>query len=504
MDNDINFIEELKKMDFNVDSEFFRENHEKLDDLHMNDDMLYEHKYFEKMYFINKGHSTKFGNIKCKDDNLEYSIGKVSLRYVLKSLNLFLCDDDYMPLLFDYFCTVGLKLNSEYLNDKSQEGIKNIFKVGLKDIISEEIRNMGLTKVFIEFQNMRSKKLKNDNVDLDKDSSLKINTKNSEKSQSKHFNDFNIEKMKNLSINEENIDEDLPLKNIGELFDVVTVKINSKNNISLKSFESLSDSFIYFLSYNFSYSLVEIKSKKISEIKNLDCINRVDESQDKKIIPTPKKSYNKKLIHYFQQALSTEDPLLKFLSYYQCLEYFYLKIYKNKMIKKVKDTLSSPNSINSYDDYSDDEIDNIIDYIQKEERHYKEEQSLIKVLDEFLDKSKLVSDLQNYWGSDFNLIFNNKVEFAEAPSLNNVQPISTKTLASRIYKIRNSLVHSKEGKDNAYEPFNKNHEKELKQELLLIRLVAEQIIEGSSEEIRKNEMIISNLSEPANNEPMKD
>lgn len=461
-------IEEFKKIGFNVDSEFFTENYAKIDDMNIIDDMLYESNYFEKIYFINKGYNTDFGKVECKDNNFEYSVGKVSLKYVLKLLSLFLNEDNYMPLLFDYFRPIRFKFNTEYLTDKSREGIKNIFKIGIKDIISKEIDSRRFNK-----NSSKNYKLLNTSKTDSKDINIKIG----ENSSSENIDCSIIE-----------IDENLPLNNIGELFDVATVKIKSNGLMSLEAFEKLSDSFVYSLSYNFSYSLVEIKSKKKLGLKNLDYINRGDKSQDKQIISTPKKLYNKKLIHYFQQALSTEDPILKFLSYYQCLEYFYLKIYKNKMIKKVKDTLSSPDSINFYDDYSDDKIEDIINYIQKEERRYTEEESLILVLDEFLDKSRLLSDLQNYWDIDFNSIFNNQVEFANAPSLNNTQEISTKTLASRIYKIRNSLVHSKEGKDNAYEPFNKDHEKELKQELLLIRLIAEQIIESSAEIIRRNDI----------------
>jgi hypothetical protein len=56
------------------------------------------------------------------------------------------------------------------------------------------------------------------------------------------------------------------------------------------------------------------------------------------------------------------------------------------------------------------------------------------------------------------------------------------TLSNRIYNVRNALIHSKEGEKRRYVPFSEN-ENELRKELPLIRLVAEQIIINSSKNI---------------------
>jgi hypothetical protein len=55
-------------------------------------------------------------------------------------------------------------------------------------------------------------------------------------------------------------------------------------------------------------------------------------------------------------------------------------------------------------------------------------------------------------------------------------------LSNRIYNVRNALIHSKEGEKRRYVPFSEN-ENELRKELPLIRLVAEQIIINSSKNI---------------------
>jgi hypothetical protein len=73
---------------------------------------------------------------------------------------------------------------------------------------------------------------------------------------------------------------------------------------------------------------------------------------------------------------------------------------------------------------------------------------------------------------------NNKVKFANADKLDDSNIYNT--LAKRIYSIRNSLVHSKEGEKPIFEPFSK-HEEELRKEIPLIKLLSEQIIIKSSD-----------------------
>lgn len=52
-----------------------------------------------------------------------------------------------------------------------------------------------------------------------------------------------------------------------------------------------------------------------------------------------------------------------------------------------------------------------------------------------------------------------------------------KRIVNRIYKVRNAIIHSKQGKGGIYRPFL--HEAELSKEIPLIRCVAERVIDGA-------------------------
>lgn len=400
-------------------------------------------------------------NFRCVNDVFEYDIGIISPEYTIKAVSIFL-KNKKLPLVFDHLRSNFLRYR--FLNPKNDEKLQLIFKKRINELKKdylESLLNKKREEVIIKYfkEEINNEKIKKDS-----------------KEQFFPANDYEVSKY-------------LSLKNIGQSFNILTTKIKSNEKTSVKTFEKLSDAFVFSLSYNFSYPLIEVKSKHDRPIRRGDRIKRGERRGNIRKTPlninSPKKSYDKVLVHYFQQALSAESPMLIYLSYYQCLEYFYLKIFKKEMINKVKNMLSSPDSIDYYNQYSDEEISNMIDYVQNKERYSTEKDSLILVLNEYLNEFKLVSDLKKYGGSDFNLVFNNKVNFADAPPLNNSTTLSKKTLASRIYDVRNALVHSKDGKENSYEPFNREHEKELGRELLLIRLVAEQIIENSAKEIRR-------------------
>lgn len=452
-------IKKFENIGFNINTNYFKETYSKIDSLSLNKGLLYNSNYFEKIYFSHKWNSG-LNKIRCKNNHFEYSVGPISLEYVLKSIYSFL-NNECKPILFDYFHDFSNDPSStEFKLDMSiEKDAIAILKNNIKYIITREQENIDFKKLYLEV-----------------------------------MGDSNAQpELKNI----EELDDDFQHRNIGTLFNVVSVKIGSEEKIPLNLFEDLSDSFVYSLGYNISYSLVEIKSQNNLDISNLDDIIRGDGVKQEYIISTPKKIYNKKAVYYFQQALSSENLVLKFLSYYQCLEYFYLNISDKETIKNVKNALLTPVFIDNYEGYSDVQIKNIIDIVRKKETNYDEKISLRLLLNEFLDTTILVNELKRHGANISNDVLNNNVIFANAPSLNNDPDgnININTLAKRIYKVRNSLVHSKDGKEYSYEPFNKKHEKELRNEVFLIRLVAEQIIEGTAKEIKNSDIVLNSFSE---------
>lgn len=255
---------------------------------------------------------------------------------------------------------------------------------------------------------------------------------------------------------------------------VYTVKITSKRDIKCDTFDKLCNSFLFLIGYHRHVPLMEFRILK----PNVKPIKDYRSSE----INYPKKIFNEKLIYYYQQALSTDNPVLKYLSYYQILEYFFDIVAKANEIKEVRDNITHPDFLNK----NDESIVDLIDLIKTTKREDKK--SLLLVLEEYLKETKLKKDLINYNSSYYDYLKTCGVKFANAKNLreegkNNV--ISKQSISERIIKVRNALTHSKQGKNEVYIPFTK-HEEELRKELPLIRFVAEQIIINSSEEINSS------------------
>jgi hypothetical protein len=252
---------------------------------------------------------------------------------------------------------------------------------------------------------------------------------------------------------------------------VKTVKILSKIELNLDTFEKLYDSFIFSLGYNINMPVLEFRHLK----EDIDYNPRLKLDE----IEIPKRSYIKELIYYYQQALSADNSLLEYLSFYQILEYFYSIVAREDLIRNVKDKLSHPN----FSHTNDESILQLIDIISK--CKFEEPRALILVLKRYLKLDELKNDLINYCKNEnyFDYYIKNKINFADAePIKENNNKIIMDTLSNRIYNVRNALIHSKEGEKRRYVPFSEN-ENELRKELPLIRLVAEQIIINSSKNI---------------------
>jgi hypothetical protein len=253
-----------------------------------------------------------------------------------------------------------------------------------------------------------------------------------------------------------------------------TIKIeSSKKDLNQDSFKKLCDSFSFSLGYNLNLPLIEFRflEKSIKPIQRL----KLDE------ICAPQRLYNEKLIYYYQQALSGSNPVLEYLSFYQILEYFYDIVFKEDLVNDVKNKLINPD----FSPKDKKSIEELIELVK--EGKFEEKKALILVLGKYIDGKKLRSKLIEYDIDYYNYLTKKKVKFADADhiqekSKNKDKFISKTSLADRIYKIRNALIHSKEGNEAIYVPFTSDEEILMK-ELPLIQFIAEQVIINSSDEI---------------------
>lgn len=196
----------------------------------------------------------------------------------------------------------------------------------------------------------------------------------------------------------------------------------------------------------------------------------------------PLRCYVEDVVDYYKQALASKDPYIKYISFYHVMEYFFDEVFKRKVVEDFKNKITHPDF--SYKD--DNKVYDLAQYIKNRfsskdiPGQGDEKESLKYVLIEYV----LIDDLKGRIDAiDSNAVIyyqNNKVSFCNAPTIgwNDSQGAYAK-IRDRIYNTRNSLVHSKSGKNfQRYRPYK--DENQLQLEIPLVQAIAELIIINSS------------------------
>ena len=263
---------------------------------------------------------------------------------------------------------------------------------------------------------------------------------------------------------------------------IETIKIKSQNSIKKLRFEQLMYSYLFSLSYNLSHSIYPLRyfDELFSPLK-VGRLRRLSRDE----IESPKRTYINDLILHYQKGVSSESLDHQYLSFYHILEHFFEKIYNEDLINKMREQLTLPGF--SYKRKTD--IEKLIKIIQKRLRYKNEEfqinelEALELVLRKYItDLENLKEELENVSSELIEFFKINEVPFSKGNKVNfEVESEVFKNLSKRIYFTRNSIVHSKETEKDKYIPFK--DDKDLLNEIYLMRILAEQVIIGTSKEI---------------------
>lgn len=264
---------------------------------------------------------------------------------------------------------------------------------------------------------------------------------------------------------------------IGEYY---TLRITSVKEKKILEFEKFSSAILFNIAYNTNISLVQYKN--IYDVVIPQRIANKKRAFLNQIEP-PRRFYIPSIINYYQLAIGSKDPVIQYISYYHIIEHFFEEVFNDSLINKVKDIITNPNF--SYKNKKD--IKNLIKEItrsvriQKDATTFKEIDALKLTLEKYIDIPELTNELDEYDLSLINYYENNDVSFSGAKKLN-IRGKNNNSLydsiSNRIYKNRNSIVHSKESEMNKYTPFHDNQA--LSKEIPLIKLISEQIVIKSS------------------------
>jgi hypothetical protein len=267
---------------------------------------------------------------------------------------------------------------------------------------------------------------------------------------------------------------------LNSILRVLTLRISAGSPHAKEFWQPCVDSFLFQLGYNIDVAL--LLQRDFSNVVRPSRITRLRRMALRDLDP-PRRRYLADLVYHYQLGISSESPMLEYLSYYHVAEHWFDAVYRDDLIDKVQARVTSPSF--SYKRRKD--MDELVRLISKEMQLrdnrivIDELRALRLVLLRDLDFSQLAQDLDEFDSSLLMHYRNNKVEFADAPKVDlrgSDREAMATGLGKRIYATRNALVHSKDGSRARFIPFK--HDTELAPEVPLLRFIAEQIIMKNS------------------------
>lgn len=264
-----------------------------------------------------------------------------------------------------------------------------------------------------------------------------------------------------------------------QIIRALSVKIETNEDKSISAFRNYKTSFVFQFMYRSGFSLVEP-----SNVGSMFHLNRTlrDRINFEQLDSPPLREYMVDVVDYYKMALSTPDPYIKFISFYHVMEYFYDEVYRKKMIADLRERITNP----GFSYKNDEKIYEVALFVKNRLRMNDESgqgnelESLKFVLNEYVPINELKTRISEIDSTAVGYYQSNKVAFCNAPTIpwTDTQGIYTQ-IARRIYFVRNSLVHSKSGKNQErYKPYK--DENQLQREIPLAQTIAELIIINSS------------------------
>jgi hypothetical protein len=256
----------------------------------------------------------------------------------------------------------------------------------------------------------------------------------------------------------------------------LTLKITSDKKQTPSQFSKLTHAFLFHIGYNLDVALVP--QRLLEEIARRGRITRMRRSRADEIDP-PRRIYNEDLVQHYLLAVSTDNPVIEYLSYYHILEHFYEAVFNDDLLETIKSKITDPGF--SYKRKKD--IGLLVNTIKRslqirsETITFSESEALRLCLSKYVQLPELISKLTEYDEALLDYYKTTKVEFSggnEVDFEDNDEEGVFKLLTKRIYSTRNALVHSKDGDKSKYTPFK--DDRILVKEVPLMRFVAEMIV----------------------------
>jgi hypothetical protein len=259
-----------------------------------------------------------------------------------------------------------------------------------------------------------------------------------------------------------------------DIFRIYTVKVATDSasplGRSISRLNDLAEAGIFHLAYGHGISVSFTQSWE----RTYYWLGRKEQND----IQFPLRTYNPELVRYYTLALASESLVLAFLALYKILEFFYTSASENVLHQKLKELLVAPDFLPT----KTKKLRDLVKIIRTFDNRLDEIGALKLVLAEYFDRAELRQWVETYEAEnephftvDFTLFgTTTRIDLNDGSIIGN--------LASRIYLIRNALVHNKEGEVSRFVPYT-GQEEILQKEIQILVFIAEQLIIKSGKDL---------------------
>lgn len=238
-----------------------------------------------------------------------------------------------------------------------------------------------------------------------------------------------------------------------------------------KQLRTIAESGLYHISFGYDVALIPIKSWE----RTLHFLD----GRRRESVQFPVRTYNHELVAYYQMALSSESLILSFLALYKILEYFFTAASEHLLHEKMKEQLVAP-------DFSHTKVGKLRELakaVRKFDQRMDERRMLQTVFEQHIDKEGLRNWIEAFDNENSNYFTSERDLFGEMSRIDTSDNQIFPSIGSRIYHIRNALVHNKEGEVSRFIPFS-GQEKILMNEAPLLRRISEELISKTGKDIQ--------------------
>lgn len=270
------------------------------------------------------------------------------------------------------------------------------------------------------------------------------------------------------------------------LFDFIRTAFLGYCSLEIKSLDDSSNCFEMFqIAKSFIFNISMLQNRNFYIVDNMEnflydlkpSIRRIPRNN----IDVPYRRYIDDVVQYYIDGNSARVPKIKFLSFYNVLEYFFDKVYIDDKCKKIQKIITSPkfnhSNLNHYKKIL--EVFDIKKAKNLEKTNINEFDSLKLLISKYIDLNEFRSFLNEYRYYIENDA--HKIENTKFSLLDSDECIVSK-ISKRVYQVRNALVHSKDTENIRYAP--RKDDIYIYNEIELIKYLAQEIIIATSELIK--------------------